>query len=301
MLHHDGTRSAQGPGPRLAGGVSDPLPLRAEPPPEHGVPLPAAPGVRRVVAPNPGPMTAHGTNTWLVDVPGGVVVVDPGPETGAEAHVEAVLRAVGGAPVRRIVLTHTHSDHLGALPALRARCGAPTAGFERPQDAGFRPDLPLADGDAVEGLVALHTPGHASDHLCLALPDGVLLSGDHVMAWSTTVVSPPEGSMTQYFASLRRLLGREDRLLLPGHGPALPEPRPFLRAMLQHRLMREAAVLRALARGPQAVPELTAALYPTLEPRLVKAAGRSVLAHLLKLQEEGRATEAGEGWIAVEE
>ena len=273
--------------------MSGALALLGEAPPEYGVRLAAAPGISRVVAPNPGPMTLHGTNTYLLEAADGLIAVDPGPDDAR--HVEALLRAAAGR-ITRILLTHTHADHLGALPALQRATGAPSAGFHAPQDPQFQPDLPLRDGDTVDGLVALHTPGHASDHLCFARGDGVLLSGDHVMAWSTSVISPPGGNMADYVLALRRLLARDDRLFLPGHGPALPEPRPFLRALLQHRAMRESAILGRLSDRPVAVAELATALYPGLEARLRAAAERNVLAHLLKLQGEGLAAERDGGW-----
>ena len=268
--------------------------------PARGVPQAVLPagvaGVRRVVAANPGPMTYHGTNTYLIDTADGLAVLDPGPDDAA--HVQAVLAATGG-KLAYILLSHTHRDHLGATAALRAATGAPTAGYRVSGDASFVPDVPLDDGDEIAGLVALHTPGHASDHLCFARRDGVLFSADHVMAWSTSVVSPPGGDMGAYFASLRRLLAREESLYLAGHGPALTSPTGFVRDLLTHRVMRERAIAAALRDGPADTFALMDRLYSKLDPLLRRAAERNVLAHLLKLQAEGRARQEGALWLAA--
>jgi glyoxylase-like metal-dependent hydrolase (beta-lactamase superfamily II) len=261
--------------------------------PERGVALPVASGIRRIVAPNAGPMTYHGTNTWLVDEPDGVVVIDPGPDDAA--HVAAILAATGG-QVARILLTHTHPDHLGATAALQAATGAPVSAWAKPWFRGFTPTHGIADGERIGSLTALHTPGHASDHLCFACDDGVVFTGDHVMSWSTSIVSPPDGDMAAYMASLRSLLARDDRLYLPGHGPPLPEPAALVRGMLSHRIAREAAVLRALEAGPRTEADLVEALYTGLAAHLVPAARRSILAHLRKLEADGKVEREGEAW-----
>ncbi len=266
-----------------------------EPEPQRGVALAVRPGIRRVVAANRGPMTYHGTNTYLIDAPGGLIVLDPGPDD--PAHVAAVLAAAG--PVARILLSHTHHDHLGALPALRAATGAPVHAWHDPAVPEFTPDIPLRDGDVVDGWQAVFTPGHAADHVCFAGPDGVLFSADHVMSWSSSVVSPPGGVMTDYFASLRRLLARDDRLYLPGHGPPLPDPRPFVQDLLAHRQVREDAIVAALGTAPQTTRALTDLLYSQVDERLRRAAERNVLAHLLKLRDESRAAERPQGWVAA--
>lgn len=264
-----------------------------EPEPTYGVVLPVAAGIARIVAPNPGPMTYHGTNTWLIEGDDGMAVLDPGPDDAR--HVQAILGAAGG-KITRILLSHTHLDHVGAVPALRAATGATVHGFYRPQEAGFTPDVGLRDGDMVAGWRVLHTPGHASDHLAFARDDGVVFSADHVMSWSSTVVSPPHGNMTDYFASLRRLLARDDQLYLPGHGPPLHEPKALVQDLLNHRLQRETAILAALAQGPQASAALVATLYAQVNPALHKAAERNVIAHLDKLAREGRVSREGTAW-----
>lgn len=257
-----------------------------EPAPPYGVAEDVAPGVRRIVAPNPGPMTYRGTNTWLLEGPDGVTVIDPGPDSAP--HVDALVAATGGS-VARILLTHTHSDHVGAAAALKAATGAPTFGFARPQRQDFQPDLPLADGDMVADLTALHTPGHASDHLCFAWHEGIIFTGDHVMSWNTSIVSPPDGDMAAYMDGLRRLLARgSDTLYLGGHGPPLPDPHKLVRAMLGHRVSREAAILATLGDAPKAPATIVDVLYAGLDAGLKRAAARTVLAHLLKLETEDR-------------
>lgn len=277
------------------------MPFLTEPEPERGTVMPVMPGITRIVAANPGPMTYHGTNTYLLDTPDGKVVLDPGPEEHPE-HVEAIVRATD-AKVALILISHTHHDHVGAAPALQAATGAPTVGFRDSGSESFAADIKLGNGDSIAGMQAIHTPGHASDHLCFALPasDGtaVLFSADHVMSWSTSVVSPPGGDMAAYFASLRLLLGRTDDVYLPGHGPALPEPRALVREMLTHRMMREQAIQRALGKGAAGTFALMNTLYSQVHPRLRRAAERNVLAHLLKLETEGKVMRDGELWRAA--
>jgi glyoxylase-like metal-dependent hydrolase (beta-lactamase superfamily II) len=268
-----------------------------------------APGVRRILCGNPGPFTYRGTNTYLIGR-GEVTVLDPGPVD--EAHLGAILRAAAGERVTRILVSHTHRDHSPGVAPLAAATGAETLGFGphltppgegEGGDHDFSPDRRLADGDAVEGdgwrLTALHTPGHCANHLCFALeadaslaPEGVLFSADHVMAWSTSVVSPPDGDMADYMRSLSRIAARGDRLLLPGHGPAHDNPAPFIAGLIAHREEREARVLEALRGAGEVVTAaaLVPAVYgPTLDPRLAPAAARSLLAHLEKLAGEGAA------------
>ena len=265
-----------------------------EPQPVYGTIEHVAHGIRRLVAPNPGPMTYHGTNTWLVDEPDGMTVIDPGPADAA--HVAAIGRA---GRVARIVLTHTHPDHVDAAPALQAATGAATFAWGRPWHKTFRPDHAIADGDTIGSLTALHTPGHASDHLCFAAAGGILFSGDHVMSWNTSVVSPPDGDMAAYMQGLRLLLARDDRIYLCGHGPPLPEPQNLVRAMLGHRMGRETAVLGVLGPRPTTSMAIVDRLYLGLDNRLKKAADRTVIAHLHKLVAEGRAAQADGGFVRV--
>jgi glyoxylase-like metal-dependent hydrolase (beta-lactamase superfamily II) len=241
-------------------------------------------------------MTYHGTNTYLIASPDGAIVFDPGPDD--PMHVEAILRATGGR-IARLLLSHTHHDHVGALAALRSATGALSYGFRYSTTPGFTPDFLLDDGDSVAGWTALHTPGHAADHLCFASADGIIFTGDHVMSWSSTVVSPPGGDMAAYMASLARLLRRNDRLLLPAHGPPVPFPRHHIEELLAHRESREAEVLAAIAAAPRSPAALVAALYAPLDLRLAPAAERTVLAHLIKLEAEGRALCQDGAWRAA--
>ena len=258
--------------------------------PTAGVPVPVAPGIRRLLAPNPGPMTYHGTNTWLVTGPRGTVVIDPGPDNAG--HVQAILAAAPD--ISDILVTHHHHDHLGAAAALKAATGVGITAFHAAPHA----DIPVADGDEVAGLRAIHTPGHASDHLCF-VRDGVLFSGDQAMSWSSTTISLPDGDMAAYVASLRLLLGGEYRLLLPGHGPPHPQPRALLDYLLDHRLRREALLVASMAERPATANELTLRLYVGVDPRLVPAAERNVRAHLAKLAAEGRAAVDGDRWRSI--
>jgi glyoxylase-like metal-dependent hydrolase (beta-lactamase superfamily II) len=272
-----------------------------EPEPERGARLAVLPGISRIVANNPGPMTYLGTNTYLIDTTEGLAVLDPGPE-GHPEHVEAIVRHAGG-QIALILVSHTHHDHVGAVPALQEATGAPTVGFRNSALEAFDPDIKLDHGGSVAGMTALHTPGHASDHLCFARlgPDGdkVLFSADHVMSWSTSIVSPPGGDMRDYFSSLRLLLSRDDDVYLPGHGPPLRHPRSLVQAMLTHRMIREQAIAQKLTEGSFDSYTLMEALYSQLNPRLRRAAERNVLAHLLKMEAEGKAVREGELWRAA--
>jgi glyoxylase-like metal-dependent hydrolase (beta-lactamase superfamily II) len=274
-----------------------------EPEPQRGVVETILPGVRRVVAANPGRMTYHGTNTYLIDTPEGLVILDPGPEDHQE-HVEAVLRATNDQPVKYIFLSHTHHDHFGAIDRLKKATGAPTVGYRISADERFEADIKLDDGDTLAGLHATYTPGHAADHLCFmhTTEDNtkVLFSADHVMSWSSSIVSPPLGDMQAYFHSLELLLDRDEKFYLSGHGPLLPAPRDLVKELYAHRQVREKAIAEELARGGTFdTYTLMNSLYSQTHPNLRRAAERNVLAHLLKLEKEGRAVRVGELWRAA--
>ena len=292
------------------------IPFLKQDPLAHGAVEETAPGVRRIICPNPSAFTFRGTNTYIIGR-GKVAVMDPGPEDAA--HLAAILAATEGETITHVVITHTHRDHSPGARPLVAATGAMTYGFGphmTPPDAGgeggdhgFHPDVRVGDGERIEGdgwaLEALHTPGHCANHLCFALDGGegktgVLFSADHVMSWSTSVVSPPDGDMADYMRSLARLQARDDTMLLPGHGPAITDPKPFLAALAAHRQEREALVLEALRAAGRATPaELVPPVYGALDPRLVGPAGRSLLSHLIKLEGEGQVRREGEAWQPV--
>jgi glyoxylase-like metal-dependent hydrolase (beta-lactamase superfamily II) len=261
----------------------------SEPEPPRGVAQDVLPGIRRVVARNPSVMTCHGTNTFLLDGADGLTVIDPGPDD--EAHVADVVRAAGGTPITRIVLTHAHHDHHGAVKALKQATGAPTWGYHTSgAPSAFTADYKLDDGGEVAGLKAVFTPGHAQDHLSFEYhvpgTGQILFSGDHVMAWSSSIVNPPDGNMVDYYRSLELLLPRRDVLYLPAHGPAEPNPQALVESLLTHRQMREATILAELRSGPSTVGDIAVRLYAKTDPHLKIAAERNVLAHLQKLLAE---------------
>jgi glyoxylase-like metal-dependent hydrolase (beta-lactamase superfamily II) len=281
--------------------------------PRHAQPVAVADGVLRLTAPNPGPFTFHGTNSYIVGRDT-LAVVDPGPDD--DAHLAAILAAVAGRPVSHIFVSHTHRDHSPLAARLKAETGAAVVaeGPHRPArllrtgeehaldasgDLAFAPDVRLADGETIEGdgwaLTAVLTPGHCANHAAFALEgSGILFSGDHVMAWSTTVVAPPDGAMADYMASLDKLLARDDRLLLPGHGGPVKDPPAFMRGLKAHRRMRERAILERIAGGDRLIAEMVPAIYRGIDPRLYGAAALSVLAHLEDLVAGGAVKVDGE-------
>lgn len=273
----------------------------------YGVASPMGPGVVRLVANNPGPFTFRGTNTYLVGSTT-LAVIDPGPDDAA--HRDAILAAAGTRPITHILSTHAHRDHVDGIAKLKAATGALVAAYPRDPEAGhialhdspsgklfvdydFQPDLALQGGDTIEGkdwaLTAIHTPGHAPDHLCFAL-DGrpLVFSGDHVMAWNTTVIAPPEGRMADYVASLEILLDRRDDVFLPGHGGRIREPQRTVKAYLLHRNWRERSILDALAKGMTTIRQIVPEVYRGLDPRMIPAATLSVQAHVEYLIEKGQ-------------
>ncbi|HMI18299.1 MAG TPA: MBL fold metallo-hydrolase [Sphingomonas sp.] len=273
-------------------------------------PVTLEPLVRRLLAPNPSPFTYTGTETYIVGR-GEVAVIDPGPDLAD--HVEAILAATEGERISTILCTHTHRDHSPASRALKAATGAPIIGCapltlddDGPRadaafDADYRPDRVLADGELISGpgwtLEAVATPGHTSNHLCFALRESkALFSGDHIMGWSTTVVSPPDGDMADYMASLDRLLGRDDRIYYPAHGDPVQEPQRFVRAVAAHRRQRERQILDLLEQEAQPIPAMVDRMYRGIDPRLHGAAGRSVLAHLIDLEARDRVWRDGDNW-----
>jgi len=269
------------------------------------------PLVRRLLAPNPSPFTYTGTQTYIVGA-GAVAVIDPGPDLAE--HVDAILAATQSETVAAILCTHTHRDHSPASRPLAAATGAPITGCaplalddDGPRadaafDFDYRPDRILADGEtlAEDGwtLRAVATPGHTSNHLCFALGEsGALFTGDHVMGWSTTVVSPPDGDMSLYMESLALLLGRDDRIYFPAHGPAVDNPHAHVRRLIDHRHLRERQILKSLAEGEGRIPAMVESIYADIDPRLFPAAGRSVLAHLVDLERRRRVHAEDGRWV----
>jgi glyoxylase-like metal-dependent hydrolase (beta-lactamase superfamily II) len=280
-----------------------PIAFLQEPPVQYGIAQTVSPRVRRVVARNPGPFSYHGTGTYVIGH-GEVAVIDPGP--ALDEHVDALIAALPNERIVKLLVTHTHNDHSPACRPLQARTGAPTHGFgphgegrfergvkvEAGGDMEFSPDVTLRHGDVVEGdgwsLECVHTPGHCSNHLCFGLrEEGALLTGDHVMSWSTSIVSPPDGDMGDYMRSLALLLERDDRSLLPAHGPPVPDPKPFVRAFVEHRVERENQILSCVEQGIGRIAEMVPRMYATLPAFMHPAAARSVLAHVLYLLERG--------------
>ncbi len=278
---------------------------------EYGVCDQVSPLIRRVVARNPGPFTFMGTGTYIVGR-GEVAVIDPGPDL--PEHLEAILAALEpGERVTHILVTHHHSDHSPLARPLKDKTGAPIYGCavgvaaeestirtEAGADFGFAPDISLCGGGQVmEGpgwtLEAVATPGHTSNHICFALKEeNALFSGDHIMGWSTTVITPPDGDMTDYMDSLERVKARGFDVLWPTHGPPILEVTPFIEAYAAHRRAREAQVLGAVGQGFERIVDMVPTLYADVDPRLHPAAARSVLGHMIDLVRRGKVTTDGE-------
>ena len=286
--------------------MSDDLEFSRDFVPAHGIAVEIAPGVQRLTAPNAGPFTFHGTNSYIV---GGksVCVIDPGPED--EAHWQALTRALEGREVTHVAVSHTHRDHSPLARRLKERTGAvivaegphraarplrfgETNPFAESSDTEFLPDIALSEGDRVEGdgwtLEAVLTPGHTANHACFALAGtGIVFSADHVMAWATSIVAPPDGAMADYMASLDRLLARDDRIYFPGHGGPVTAPQAYVRGLRTHRRMRERAILERIRAGDRNIADMVAAIYRDTDRRLHGAAALSVLAHIEDLVGRG--------------
>ncbi|MDO8289857.1 MAG: MBL fold metallo-hydrolase [Parvibaculum sp.] len=263
-----------------------------------------SPLIRRVVAENPSAFTFKGTGTYIIGH-GEVAVIDPGPMI--DAHVEAIMRALEGETVSHILITHTHSDHSPAAKPLKKLTGAKTYGYgphgggvgEEDGDMEFVPDVEIRHGDIIKGkgwtVECVHTPGHTSNHICFALiEEKALFTGDHVMGWSTSIVSPPDGNMHDYMKSLRLLLTRDDEVYWPTHGPAIREPKPFVRAFIAHREEREASIVEQIKAGRTHIKDMVPVIYAAVDARLYPAAARSVYAHVLGMIEDGRIAVTGE-------
>jgi glyoxylase-like metal-dependent hydrolase (beta-lactamase superfamily II) len=270
---------------------------------EYGAPQQVSPLIRRVVANNPGPFTFRGTGVYIVGR-GEVAAIDPGPDD--PAHLAALQHALEGERVSHIFVTHRHLDHSPAARPLAAATGAKiyASGIapkfsdddfvaEAGDDLGFKPDIVVRDGDVFTGpgwtLEAVFTPGHTSDHMCLALrEENALFSGDHIMGWSTTVVSPPDGDMDAYLASLDKIQARNFTTLWPTHGPPVTEVRAFINAYRAHRMDREAQIIERLRAGQTRIKDMVPVMYADVDPRLYPAAAHSVLAHMIRLVQTGR-------------
>ena len=281
------------------------IPFLTEPEVDYGAVVEMAPGLRRVVANNPGKFTYRGTGTYIVGR-GRVAIVDPGPDDAQ--HIAAVLAAVAGERVEALLITHTHRDHSPASRAVGEATDAPTYGFgphppadaddgknEERGDLEFTPDGAVVHGDVIEGpgwsFECLHTPGHISNHIAYRWREASgVFTGDHIMGWSTTIVPPPDGNMTDYMASLRLLADSpHDQAYWPTHGPPVSEPQALVEALYSHRLDRERQILECLTTGPQTIPEMVQVMYADVAKELHEPAARSVLAHLIAMVGEGRA------------
>ena len=272
---------------------------------------PVEPRVARLLAHNPSAFTYFGTQTYVLGERE-VAIVDPGPDLAE--HLDALEQAIAGRPVAAIMCTHTHRDHSPAARPLAERTGAPIIGCaplaletvgpraDAAFDGEYAPNLVLGDGETIEvdgqPVTAVATPGHTSNHVCFAYGDA-LFTGDHVMGWSTTVVVPPDGDMAAYMQSLDKLRQRGDRVYYPAHGPAVTNPSQYVRHLMGHRMQREKQILGLVREQLRDIPSIVASAYPGLDPRLVGAAGGSVLAHLLDLERRGLVERQGDSWTAA--
>ncbi|MDZ4691650.1 MBL fold metallo-hydrolase [Terricaulis sp.] len=268
-----------------------------------------SPLIRRLVANNPGPFTFRGTGVYIIGQ-GEVAIIDPGPDD--DAHIEALLRAVEGERVTHILVTHRHMDHSPAAHPLAARTGAKVYSstippkpsdcdalrLEASDDHLFQPDIDVSDGDRFSGpgwtIEAVFTPGHTTNHMAYALlEENALFPGDHIMGWSTTVIGPPDGDMTDYLNSLEKVRDRNFSTLWPTHGPPVREATPFVQAFIDHRLEREAQIVAQMRAGKTAIKDMVSVIYADVDKRLHPAACHSVLAHMIRLVELGQVETIG--------
>ena len=281
--------------------------FRTEFDPAHGNVVDLEPGIQRITAPNESAFTFRGTNTYILGDEN-VAVIDPGPDVNG--HYDLLMGALKGRTVSHIIVTHTHMDHSPLAAPLKEATGAPIFAegphrdsrelhlgeinsLDAAADRDFKPDHIVQDGEIIEGqdwkLETIHTPGHTKNHACFALHDtNFLFSGDHVMGWATSIVAPPDGSMSDYMASLAKMIERKETVYLPGHGGRLEKAPEFVRALKAHRKMRETAVLSRIRAGDETIPEIVKIIYKDLDPRLFGAAGLSVFAHIEDLVEQGK-------------
>ncbi len=268
---------------------------------EYGKSNELSPLIRRVIAQNPSAFTFYGTGTYIIGR-GKVAVIDPGPAD--PAHIDAILKATEGESITHILITHTHHDHSPGAALLKQKIAAPTYGFgphgggkdawkaEEGGDMDFVPDVKINDGDLIEGdgwtARAIHTPGHLSNHICFELiEEKTLFSGDHVMGWSTSVVSPPDGNMTQYLASLEKLLDYDHEKYWPTHGPSIDDPHPFVKGLIEHRHDRMNQIRDCLNSGPMKIADMVKKMYTDVPENLHPAAARSVYSHIIMMVETG--------------
>ena len=286
--------------------------FRIEFDPAHGEAVDIAPGIQRITAPNKSAFTFHGTNTYILGETD-VAVIDPGP--AIDSHLDLLMETLKGRTVSHIILTHTHMDHSPLAKPLQEKMGAPmfaegihrnsrelhlgeTNALDAAADRDFKPDHELADGEMIEGkdwtLETIHTPGHTKNHACFALAGTeMLFSGDHVMAWATSIVAPPDGNMSDYMASLAKMAERTETIYFPGHGGRLEKAPEFVRALKAHRKMRETAILSRIRKGDETIPQIVSVMYKDTDPRLHGAAGLSVFAHIEDLITQGKITTDG--------
>lgn len=271
---------------------------------EYGKVATLSPLIRRVIARNPSPFSFHGTGTYIIGH-GEVAVIDPGPLL--EDHVDAIMSALDGETITHILVTHTHSDHSPAARLIKQLCPAPTYGYgphgadrqsgdltaEGGADLDFVPDVSVKHGEIIKGkdwtMECVFTPGHTSNHMCFALAEEkALFTGDHVMGWSTSIISPPDGDMTAYMDSLHLLLERDDDIYWPTHGDCIRDPKPYVGKFIEHRLERETQILDALATGAKTISQMVPGIYTELDKRMYPAAARSVFAAIIRLVDTGK-------------